>query len=190
MDPQIIKIPNTPFYIGITDKTWEDCKSAAENNGFTFASIRNQAENDALVDSLRSNEIFGAVWLGGYQTSYEDEPAGNWAWLDGTPWTDSTYTNWYVSNYYGEPNDWQNREHYLYLRTWDGRWRDVNIDNKYSCIFRDSASSSMPTQSPTSSSAPSFAFKPMLTIFFEDMLLFIDNTVSFVQEFFNAIINN
>ena len=188
MDPQIVPIPNTPFYIGITEKTWDECQLAAENNGFTFASIRNQAENDAVVDYLQSNSIV-KVWLGGYQTSYEDEPAGNWAWLDGTSWTDSTYINWRP----GEPNNWNKDQNHLYL--WQGTWWDGNKEWEFPCIFRDSASSSMPTQSPTISSNPTSSLAPSLAIqpsttFFEDMLLFIDNTVSSVQEFFNAIINN
>jgi len=55
----------------------------AEKYHFDFASIQNQQENDAVADYLKGNGIV-TVWLGGYKTSYEVEPAGNWAWLDGT----------------------------------------------------------------------------------------------------------
>ena len=98
MDP-IRPIPNTPFYINTDEETWDECRSHAENYHFDFASIHNQTEN-------------------------EDEPAGNWAWLDGTPWTDSTYTNWspgLSNNYYGSD------EHYLYLWDLDGTWLNRHV---------------------------------------------------------------
>jgi len=139
MDP-IRSIPNTTFYVDTVRKNWDDCRSAAANNGFTFASIRNQAENDAVVDYMSSNNI-GIVWLGGYQTSFEVEPAGNWAWLDGTAWTDSTYTNWYVDDYYdgecSQPDNWNNNEHHLYLLSSSGTWGDGNKRWTASCLFRD-----------------------------------------------------
>jgi len=142
MDP-IRSIPNTTFYVDTVRKNWDDCRSAAANNGFAFASIQNERENDAVADYLQSNSIW-VVWLGGYQTSFDDEPAGNWAWLDGTPWTDSTYTNWYVDDYYfdGEwnqpDNGYYNDQHHLYQRSWrDGTWADGNKDWRYPCLFRD-----------------------------------------------------
>jgi len=135
MDPKIISIPNTPFYFHAKKKTWDDCKSHAENYHFDFASIQNQAENDAVVDYLQSNEIWD-VWLGGYQTSYEVEPAGNWAWLVGTSWTDTTYTNWAR----GSPDNWNNNSHHLLLSS-RGTWFDRNKESKYPCIFRDPTAS-------------------------------------------------
>jgi len=149
MDSQIISIPNTPFYFHANEKTWDDCKSHAENYHFDFASIQNQQENDAVYHYMESNNI-GIVWLGGYQTSYGDEPAGNWAWLDGTSWTDSTYTNWDPS----QPNNGWSSEHHLYL--WQGAWWDRNKEWKFPCIFRDPTASfaqkNAPTSEPTTSS--------------------------------------
>jgi len=158
----IVPIPNTPFYFEPTWKTWDKCESTAENNGLTFASIRNQAETDAVVDYLDSNNI-AFVWLGGYQTSYEDEPAGNWSWLDETPWSDSTYTNWLsgqpnnIFDLGNEPDNLDNNEHHLYLRFSDGKWLNGNKELEWPCLLRDPTSSSIPTQNPTSSSIPSFA---------------------------------
>ena len=84
---------------------------------------------------MESNKNW-AVWLGGHQTSYEVEPAGNWAWLEGTSWTESTYTNWHSS----QPDNEINNEHHLAL--WlDGSWWDLNKDDKYPCIFRDPTAS-------------------------------------------------
>jgi len=132
MDPQIISIPNTPFYFHAVWKTWDECKSHAENYHFVFASIQNQQENAAVFDYLLNNDIW-AVWLGGYQTSFEDEPAGNWAWLDGTSWTDSTYTNWG----WDQPDNMNNNEHYLYLWSGNGLWGDINKEQEFQCLFRD-----------------------------------------------------
>ena len=131
-DNEIIPIPKTPFYIYTTYMSWNDCKIAAENSGYTFASIHKQPENDDIFEYLSNNGIW-SVWLGGYQTSSEDEPAGNWAWVDGTPWADSTYTNWAP----GEPNNWNNNENHLCLRSWDGKWRDCPKEWFFQCLFRD-----------------------------------------------------
>ena len=131
MDP-IIPIPNTSFYIDLLALTWDECKKAAENNGYTFASIQNQQENAAVFDYLLNNGIW-AVWLGGYQTSFDDEPAGNWAWLDGTSWTDSIYTNWG----WDQPDNTKNNEHYLYLWSGNGLWGDINKEQEFQCLFRD-----------------------------------------------------
>jgi len=160
--PSLKPIPNTPFYFDTTWKTWDECESTAENNGFTFASIRNQEETDTVADYLQSNSI-DFVWLGGYQSSYEDEPAGNWVWLDGTPWSDSAYTNWRpgqpnnIFDLGNEPDNLGNNEHHLYLRSLDGTWRDGNKELEWPCLFRDPTSTPKPTQNPTSSSIPSFA---------------------------------
>jgi len=129
---EIIPIPKTPFYIYTTYMAWNGCKIAAENSGYTFASIHKQPENDDIFEYLSNNGIW-SVWLGGYQTSSEDEPAGNWAWVDGTPWADSTYTNWAP----GEPNNWNNDENHLCLRSWDGKWRDCPKELFFQCLFRD-----------------------------------------------------
>jgi len=128
----ISPILNTPFYVYTTSQPWNECKSIADNMGYSFASIQNPQENDAVADYLQSNSIWN-VWLGGYQTSYEDEPTGNWAWLDGTPWTDSSYNKWFP----GQPNNNQNRENYLFLWSGDGTWYDGFKDLEYPCLFRD-----------------------------------------------------
>jgi len=184
MDPQIISIPNTPFYVDANEKTWDECRSAAETGGFNFASIQNQQENDAVADYLQSNSI-GFVWLGGYQTSYEDEPAGNWAWLEGTPWINTTYTNWYPS----QPNNIE--EFYLALWSGDGTWGDLHIDDKWPCIFRDPTASfaqkNAPTSEPTTSSkiAPTTVSLNIETLtstvltFFESIVTFFKNLLPF-----------
>jgi len=185
MDP-IRPIPNTSFYFHTDKETWDGCKSASENNGFTFASIRNQAENDAVVDYLKDNNIV-SVWLGGYQTSFDDEPAGNWAWLDGTAWADSTYTNWAPS----QPDNKNNNQHYLRLKSENGEWWDVKIGKTVQCLFRDPLSSFTqkiaPTSEPTSASkiAPTTVSVNIETLtstvlsFFESIVTFFKNLLPF-----------
>jgi len=134
-------------------KTWDDCKSHAENYHFGFASIQNQQENDAVADYLSNNGIW-VVWLGGYQTSYEDEPAGNWAWLDGTPWTDFTYTNW------REEQGYYYDAHYLVLLSERGKWVDVPKQWGFQCLFRDPLSSLAQNNAPTSEPATSSKTAP------------------------------
>jgi len=185
MDPQIFQIPNTPFYIGMTGKYWDECKSHAESYHFDFASIRNQQENDAVADYLQVNSI-ASVWLGGYQTSSDDEPAGNWVWLDGSPWTDSTYTNWNT----GEPNDENNEENYLELYNFR-KWNDKERDRFLRCLFRDPTASfaqkNSPTTEPTTSSktAATTASLNIETLtwtaltFFESIVTFFKNLLPF-----------
>jgi len=159
-------IPNTPFYVDADKKSsWEDCKSAIENNGFTFASIQNQAENDAVADYLQSNDI-QRVWLGGYQTSDED-----WAWLDETSWTSSTYTNWHSS----QPDNRNNDEHSLRLRSRDGTWFDDDKVSTYPCLFRDLPSSS----APTAASLNIETLAATVLAFFESIVTFFNNLLPF-----------
>ena len=134
-DLNLDPIPNTLFYFDAYEKTWDDCRITAVPNGLTFASIRNEQENYEVADYLWSNNIV-KVWLGGYQTSDEVEPAGNWAWLVGTSWTDTTYTNWAR----GSPDNWNNNSHHLLLSS-RGTWFDRNKESKYPCIFRDPTAS-------------------------------------------------
>ena len=181
IDP-IRPISGTPFYIDSVFKKWEECKIYAETYHFVFASIQNQQENDAVYHYMKVNGI-KKVWLGGYQTSYEDEPAGNWAWLDGTRWNDSTYTNWYHT----QPDNVNNNEHYLILKGGDGLWFDNNKGNKFPCLFREPtpsfAQKNAPTSEPTTSSkiAPTTASLNIETLT-STVLTFFESIVTFFKK--------
>jgi hypothetical protein len=80
---------------------WTDAKLTAEAAGGQLATIASAAEN-AFVFSLIDDPLFwnsySGPWLGGTQPPGSPEPAGNWQWLTGEPFS---YTNWSV----GQPNN-------------------------------------------------------------------------------------
>jgi hypothetical protein len=90
--------------------------SAAED-AFAFAGIDSAAYWN--IDSAGNNE---GPNLGGLQTNKLAEPAGNWAWVSGEPWS---YTQWNP----GEPSNQSNIEDYLtFFSTGSGRtgnWNDI-----------------------------------------------------------------
>ena len=98
--------------------SWEDAKTQAEADGGYLATLTSALENDfvwTLVASFAAQIQADTqeFWLGGYQTSYSDEPAGNWAWVTGETWD---YTNWAA----GEPNNGVGgTQHYLHFC---GKW--------------------------------------------------------------------
>jgi len=176
-------IPNTPFYVDLNVKNWDECASFAGNTPFTFASIRNQQENNDVTDFLWSNG-FAGVWLGGYQTSYDDEPAGNWAWLDETTWTNSTYTNWSP----GLPDNYYDDAHHLYLQSWDGTWGDGSNEWSLHCLLRDPISSFVSKRAPTTEPTTTFQRTPTtyavnIETFTSTVLPFLESIVTFFMNF-------
>jgi hypothetical protein len=91
--------------------TFDAARTAAMTAGGYLASITSSAENDFAFNVanqeggwlLNSFNCAIGPWLGGYQTSKTNEPAGNWAWVNGDAWG---YTNWAG----GEPNNSGNTE--------------------------------------------------------------------------------
>lgn len=97
---EIIQDPQLPYM------TWTQAKSAAESASYLgmqghLATLTSQGENDFVGNTTFLGDSVGLysdnVWIGGYQTSNDDEPAGNWAWVTGETWS---WTNWYTN----EPN--------------------------------------------------------------------------------------
>jgi len=73
--------------------------------------INSQAEQNFVHDTFR-NAVdpfgFGMIWLGGYQSSSDLEPLGNWAWITGEETGDAS-TQWRYSFFTpGEPADGPN----------------------------------------------------------------------------------
>jgi len=126
----IRQIPNTSFYVLSEKKTWWDCFLYGRFNGYNFAAIHNKKENDDVFDYLESNNFQTHLWVGGYQSSHDDEPAGNWKWLDGTS---LTYTNWAP----GQPNNIDFIQDYVHLAVdTDRAWGDGQDSWKFFCLFR------------------------------------------------------
>ncbi len=86
------------IYVVPNGLPWTEARTRAEQAGGHLATIGTFDENDfvlGLVDA-RPDSFAQRIgpWLGGYQPSpvAADEPAGGWAWVDGTPFTYSGWT--------------------------------------------------------------------------------------------------
>lgn len=109
---------------------WQTARDDAISKGGDLASIASSAENEfvfSLIDSVEYWAFTGAhnygPWIGGYQIDNTSEPAGNWAWTDGTPWG---YTSWAVS----QPDNFGAAEHnahyFVPANARDDTWNDWN----------------------------------------------------------------
>lgn len=110
--------------------SWEDAKTEAENDGKYLVTITSEAENE-FVWSLVSGKSYTSYWLGGYQQpesqNTDAEPDGGWRWVTDEPWS---YENWYTNdNGQVEPNNWEQKQHYLHYWPRDGYWDDMHNDD-------------------------------------------------------------
>ena len=67
-----------------TNLNWVEAKAACERLGSTLATVKSQAEGQAL-----SPIVSEAVWIG----LYRDNDTTPWEWVDGTQ---AEYVNWYI----------------------------------------------------------------------------------------------
>jgi hypothetical protein len=75
--------------------TWDEANAIVQAEGLGYlATITSAAENEFVW----SHFSYAGYWLGGYQVSSDNEPAGNWVWVTGEEWS---YTNWAL----GQPDD-------------------------------------------------------------------------------------
>jgi len=121
--------------------SWTDAKTDAELKGGFLATI-SSAEENAFVFSLVTNQVFWTSgvtgqslgpWLGGFQPIGSSEPAGNWQWVTGVPFT---YTCWAQS----EPSNGWGLENYLSFynatpNSMASTWNDLqNYDAPYAPV--------------------------------------------------------
>ena len=110
---------NGHAYYLLSPTNWHAAEAIAVNLGGHLATINDVDENTWVYDTFAS---YGGddyrLWIG-----YTDEAnEGQWRWLNG--WR-GTYSNWYP----GEPNNWENSEHYAWI--WNpgsgagGTWADA-----------------------------------------------------------------
>lgn len=109
--------------------SWSQAKAAAEATppflGFTghLATVTDLSENDFLKANFTGPGDAGTIWLGASQGPEANEPAGDWVWVTGEPWT---YTHWAP----GEPNNDFGTENHLTMYGDSGAapgfWNDLN----------------------------------------------------------------
>jgi len=124
---QVVSVPE-----GIT---WEEAKRMALDMGGYLAVITSAEENDfvhklAVDDTLWLFNQWGngmGPWLGGYQTANSPEPKGGWTWVNGEPWS---YTSWAPL----EPNNSGSGEDRLHLfgiqKLRGPHWNDLHRNEK------------------------------------------------------------
>ncbi|AFZ24601.1 Ca2+-binding protein, RTX toxin [Cylindrospermum stagnale PCC 7417] len=101
---------NGSIYHLSTYAPWQEAQNEAESLGENLVTINSQAEQDWLVNTF----TFGSqtFWIG----LTDQVTEGQFRWANGET---STYTNWEP----GEPNNTNNREHYVAMYG-NGRWND------------------------------------------------------------------
>jgi hypothetical protein len=110
--------------------TWQAASEAAAAQGGHLATLTTAEENAFVyglvnydefwwLDLLHEDAIGPAI--GGFQPPGSPEPAGNWQWVTGEPWS---YTSWAVP----EPNNVEGDDRLIYqsrtLQRWSG-WGDI-----------------------------------------------------------------
>jgi len=129
-------VPGTNFKIDNVARSWKDCNATAVSNGYTMASIEHSGENAAIANDLKKK-----VWIGAYQAILTNEPAGGWAWSDGSAFF---YANWAAT----EPNDAFSEEHYVHMNL-DGTWNDIIGSQKFACLYEATETFNPPTVPPS-----------------------------------------
>ncbi len=79
-------------------------------------------EENFWLTSTFTGEGLHLHWIGGYQPSGSDEPAGGWVWVTGEPWG---FSNWWP----GEPSGGENENYLIFDHDVTGAgkaWNDLN----------------------------------------------------------------
>ncbi len=101
------------IYVVPTGVTWVEARARAEQDSGHLVTLGSSEENAFVMtmvsgrsDAFNMNGV--GPWLGGFQDNPTpaDEPAGNWRWVDGTPWS---FTFWTTN----QPDNSGNIENYL-----------------------------------------------------------------------------
>lgn len=96
--------------------------------GGHLATITSQSEQSFVIASFENGlrEGQSGTWIGAYQTSKDNEPLGNWAWVTGEAWN---YTNWNVA-----PDNYQGTQDFGYIigdYAGFSSWDDASVNEGY-----------------------------------------------------------
>ncbi len=108
-----VVVGNKKYQVFTDVMTWKEAKAQCEKLGGRLAIVTSQEDNDQLTKLVKEAGL-NEAWLG----ATDEVKEGEWVWVDGSP---MTFKNWGP----GQPNNKQNREHYLLL--WgaqNGKWSD------------------------------------------------------------------
>ncbi|MBN1343932.1 MAG: PEP-CTERM sorting domain-containing protein [Phycisphaerae bacterium] len=105
------------YALSETSGDWTQTEAEAVKLGGHLVAIDSAQENAWLLSTFPQSAFIGL-----YQTSKDDEPAGNWAWSSGDP---VAYTNWRP----GQPDDYLGQNEYgqINVGSVDGLWDDVDV---------------------------------------------------------------
>ncbi|XP_072174350.1 macrophage mannose receptor 1-like [Diadema setosum] len=111
---------NKCYYFEWSRKNFATAENACSAKGAHLTSINDQDEQDFL--SLRAKVGGAQLWIGLHDSSDES----SFVWTDGSPYNTNTFSNWAPN----QPDDWQNREDCIHMRTGTsaGLWNDKFCD--------------------------------------------------------------
>jgi len=115
------------FSIYELQKTWDKCYTTATVYEKSFAEICIKQENEVVAEYMA-----GPVWIGGFQSTTDDESNGNWALLDGPHRINLTFSTWDSD----QPDDVNGVEDNIVMKE-NGFWGDEKKQHTYSCLFID-----------------------------------------------------
>ena len=121
----VLNLANGHYYEAISASggiTWYDAATQAEAVTFMgmpghLAAITSPDENGFIAFHF-PEALANFYWFGGFQPASSPEPAGNWQWVNGEPWS---YNNWGV----GEPDNQLGDENSLQFLP-SGHWGDIS----------------------------------------------------------------
>ncbi len=119
--------------------SWSDARIQARALGGHLATVASEEENQFVFGLIGNNdEAWGGTpgdaigehsgpWLGGLQSTVNDEPTGNWSWITGEQWSETAWLAAPLSSV--QPDNLGGDEHFLAYMAIDGRqafWGDAS----------------------------------------------------------------
>ena len=113
--------------------TWNFASSSAVSMGGHLATITSAAELGFIITTASATSNLDPTWfgpwLGGFQPEGSAEPAGNWRWITGDPWS---FTAWGGGGYQPD-NGCGGNEDYLHHDNF-GAWNDARQDGRCNAL--------------------------------------------------------